>query len=187
MVDPIADVGGDVGEDGEETKDDNEDTLKTVMQSKGLAGVFDHHFVEQDASRKSATVREMEEKAKDVARAAMAALRQSVGDDQAPAEPQRFGVGGAVNTTSSSKSLLAGLRQQQAAASGTGVVVDNETKKYAKILQMLKEYVRRRRPTTDEILAHFEGTAVSKEPAVFRRLLKSVAALQNGRWVLKSS
>lgn len=183
VVDPDADIGRENEDDADERKDDNEDTLKTVMQSKGLAGVFDHHFVEQDSSRKSTTVREMEEKAKEVARAAMAALRQSVADEQAPNAPQRFGGGGGLAAaTSSSKSLLAGLRQQQAAATGTTVVVDDEAKKYAKLLAMLKEYVRRKRPSTDDILSHFEGSAVSSEPAVFRRLLKSVAVLQNGRW-----
>lgn len=42
VVDPTTDVGN--NEDGigdDDVKDDNEDTLKTVMKSKGLAGVFD--------------------------------------------------------------------------------------------------------------------------------------------------
>ena len=189
VVDPSADVGrnDDEDENEDETKDDNEDTLKSVMQSKGLAGVFDHHFVEQDASRKSTTVREMEAKAKEVARAAVAALRQSVGDEGVPNEPQRFGggAGGVANVGSSSKSLLASLRQRQAAATGTSNAVDDETKKYAKVLGTLKEFVHRRRPSTDEILSEFEGSALSSEPAIFRRLLKSVAVLQNGRWFLK--
>ena len=188
VVDPVADVGmGDGEEDSNGSTDDNEDTLKSVMRSKGLAGVFDHHFVEQDSTRKTTTVREMEAKAKEVARAALTALRQSVGEeDQANSEPQRFGVTAAVSGSSTSKSLLASLRQRQSASSGASSSVDNETKKYAKSLRTIQEFVRRRRPTTDEILAEFDGSSLSKEPAVFRRLLKSVASLQDGRWIMKS-
>lgn len=51
-------------EPAEESSQDNEEILKKVMKSKGLAGVFDHHFLEHDSSRKSATVREMEDQAK---------------------------------------------------------------------------------------------------------------------------
>eukprot|EP00977_Amphora_coffeiformis_P014673 scaffold4162_cov162-Amphora_coffeaeformis.AAC.6 len=115
VVDPSADVGND---EDDKVQDDNNETLETVMKSKGLAGVFDHHFVEHDASRKSTTVREMEAKAKEVARAAVTALRQSVGEDDVPNEPQRFGAGVGTQRGSSSQSLLASLRQQKAVAAG---------------------------------------------------------------------
>lgn len=175
---------GIVDPEDDDAKDDNGDTLKTVMQSKGLAGVFDHHFVEHDTSRKSTTVREMEAKAKEVARAAVSALRQSVADDQAN-EVQRFGAGGMVAGGASSKSLLANLRQRNSAISNEGPGQDSETQKYAKLLATLKEYVRRRRPTTDEILAEFESSVLKSDAAVFRRLLKTVAVLQSGQWRLK--
>jgi DNA excision repair protein ERCC-6 len=193
VVDPSVDLGRNEKEEEEEDfniKDDNEETLKSVMQSKGLAGVFDHNFVERDASRKTTTVREMEAKAKEVARAALAALRQSVADEQANPEPQRFGGGIplAASGGGSSVSLLASIRQNQAAASdkNENAPADDEAKKYAKMLKNLQVFVGRRRPTTDQILSEFKGSALSKEPAVFRRLLQSVATLRNGRWVLKS-
>lgn len=179
IIDPEDDVGKDV--DG---KDDNGDTLKTVMQSKGLAGVFDHHFVEHDTSRKSTTVREMEQKAKEVARAAVSALRRSVVDDQVSDVP-RFGAAGIGAGGASSMSLLANLRQRNVAISSEGTGPDAETQKYAKLLATLKEYVRRQRPTTDEILAEFESSVLKSDAAVFRRLLKTVAVLQCGHWRLK--
>lgn len=189
VVDPAADLSNNEDGRNDEANNDNEDTLKSVMKSKGLAGVFDHHFVEHDVSRKSTTVREMEAKAKEVARAAMTALRHSVADEGdttaiAVAEPQRFGASLPNAGASSSKSLLAGLKKQKAAASGSREA-DDETKKYAKLLKTLKEFVRRRRPNTDEILSEFEGSVLSEDAAIFRRLLKSVAVVQNGRWYLK--
>lgn len=186
VVDPQADLQrSEDGSDDDKVKDDNEDTLKTVMKSKGLAGIFDHHFVEQDVSRKSTTVREMEAKAKEVARAAVAALRESVADEEpVSVEPQRFGGGVVIGGSSSSKSLLAGLKKRKNAESGV-VEADEETKKYAKLLKTVKEFVRRRGPSTDEILAEFEGSILTEDVAIFRRLLKSVAVLENGRWYLK--
>lgn len=126
----------------------------------------------------------MEAKAKEVARAATVALRESVRDDEpAPAEPRRFGGGLASAGASSSMSLLEGLKRQKAAVNGNGEA-DEETKKYAKVLKTVQEFVRRRRPTTDEILTEFEGSVLSEDVAIFRRLLKSVAVLQNGKWHL---
>jgi len=182
VVDPSADVGQD---EDDKIQDDNNETLETVMKSKGLAGIFDHHFVEQDASRKSTTVREMEAKAKEVARAAVAALRQSVGEDDTPDESRRFGAGMVAHGGSSSQSLLASLRRQKAVATGSATTVDDETRKHAQLLKKIKEYVRRKGPSTDEILSEFKESVATSDVAIFRRLLKSVATLQNGRWFVK--
>lgn len=48
----------------ERPEENNEDTLKDVMKSKGLAGVFDHGFVEGSTNMKSQSAQEMEEQAK---------------------------------------------------------------------------------------------------------------------------
>lgn len=187
VVDPSADVGRDDGDDDERVQDDNNETLESVMKSKGLAGIFDHHFVEHDSSRKSTTVREMEVKAKEVARQAAAALRQSVGEDDVPDEPPRFGGGvGSSQGGTSSKSLLASLRQQKAVAAGATTPVGDDIQNHAQLLKKIKHYVSRKGPSTDEILAEFQESVAASDVAIFRRLLKSVAVLQNGRWLPKS-
>ena len=58
MIDPYDDVGGEEPDGGNQY---NQDTLEVVLGSKGLAGVFDHDFVEKPNSGKNQSVREMEE------------------------------------------------------------------------------------------------------------------------------
>jgi hypothetical protein len=79
VVDVVADLSNE--------KDDNEATLKDIITSKGLAGIFDHHSVEPDHKRKSTTVREMEVQAKRVAKEAVQALQQSVQGKDDPFAP----------------------------------------------------------------------------------------------------
>jgi len=72
------------GKDGfvstSDVSQDDGETLKSVLRSKGLAGVFDHHFVDPSASggKKSTSVRFMEEEAKRIAKEAAKALEASV-------------------------------------------------------------------------------------------------------------
>jgi len=70
----------DVNEPLATSTEDDGDTLKKVMQSNGLAGVFDHKFVEQDQSNKSSSILQMENHAKRIAREAAAALKESVAE-----------------------------------------------------------------------------------------------------------
>lgn len=152
---------------GEPSKDDDE-TLKNVMTSKGLAGVFDHHFVENDTSRKSTTVREMEEQAKQVARDAVGALRESVTSND-PFCPTWTGSSDTVQgrfaggNNSGSSSLLGNLRQRHSKVESNGAIGglagDEETNKYAQLLSQIKEYVRSRSPSTDELLKKFDSLA----------------------------
>lgn len=183
-----------------EASKDDEETLKNVMKSKGLAGIFDHGFVEQESLRKSITQREMEDQAKEVARKAVTALRQSV-HDRNRFEPtwtgsevaeSRFGAskapvirGGGASSAGSS-GLLASLRQRQAAveSGGLNAPLDEESQKYAQLLIQIQDFVQRRRPTTDELLQQFEETH-NFDLTVFRQLLKSVAIVEQGTWRLK--
>ncbi|CAB9511762.1 CHD3-type chromatin-remodeling factor [Seminavis robusta] len=136
-------------EDSTTTKGGDNETLKNVLKSKGLAGVFDHNFVDASSSngKKSASVREMEEEAKRIAAEAAAALQSSVNDEEDPFTPtwtggseSRFGGGsggpekkrasasfGAAETagvrgasSKSSGSLLASLRQRNEAVQSGG-------------------------------------------------------------------
>jgi DNA excision repair protein ERCC-6 len=186
---------------------DNDATLKSVMKSKGLAGVFDHNFVEQDTSRKSVSALEMEEKAKAVAREAVKMLRQSVAsrtddDSFTPTPTGRFGSGSLSNasnvacgggvrhasTTSGSGGLLASLKQRDVAVKTGGKSTSTTSKeqaaRYTKLLSRIENYVKRHQPTTDHLLKEFESIP-DDEGAIFRRLLKSVASVKNGRWHLK--
>jgi DNA excision repair protein ERCC-6 len=197
----------------EGSSDDNETTLRKVMQSKGLAGIFDHHSVEPDPLRKSTTVKEMEVQARQVAREAANALRQSTAnrDPFAPTwtgsdetNPSRFGpssrgVAGLKRSSSlvassrstsamSSNCLLASLRQRTAEVEcgGTSGPPSDQTLNYAKLLSHVEEFVRNNAPTTDDILKEFESVPDS-EMAIFRRLLKSIATVDAGRWYLRQS
>lgn len=193
-----------IEETGEDASADNEATLRSIMKSKGLAGIFDHNFIEQDPSRKSVTTREMEEQAKIVAREAAKALRMSTAN-QHQFEPTwtgpqqietRFsssrscsigaiGSGSHASISESSGSLLASLRLRNTAAksNGTDAPVTDEVKQYAKILGRIKEFIRRHQPTTDALLKEFSDVPTS-DVAIFRRLLKSVAAVERGKWRL---
>jgi len=201
----VVDAGTDLSEEND--NDDNTETLKKVMKSQGLAGIFDHHSVEFEHKRKSTTVREMEEHAKRVAKEAVEALKKSVstndrftptwtGSDDT--KPSRFGpstsggagstvgagFGGGLSVASgpiSSTSLLASIRAKAATAESGGKCEPD--KQYAKLLVRVQEYVRQYRPTTEELLSEF-GDIPDAEVAVFRGLLKSVARINDGRWQL---
>jgi len=189
VVDPDEEI-------AEETSKDNEATLRKVMRSKGLAGVFDHGHVEHDPTRKTATIREMEDQAKRVAREAVSALRRSV-TSQHPFEPESrfgssvghpigaFGRGRSLASGTGSSGLLGAIRQRNDAveSNGSNAPPSDEAKQYAKLLARIEDYVRRRQPTTDELLKEFDAIPNS-DVAVFRRLLKSVASLEHGRWHL---
>jgi DNA excision repair protein ERCC-6 len=180
---------------------DDEETLRKVMKSKGLAGIFDHSYVEQEPMRKSTTQREMEEQAREAARRAVAVLQQSVATDPAAtAQESRFGPSrGSISLSrsagaaavSSSLGLLASLRQRQSAVESSGLKAplqqsaDDETSDHARLLLQIQEFVGRRRPSTDEVLERFEDTP-GFDLTTFRELLKSVARVENGRWKLLS-
>ena len=183
-VDPDGDVGG-AGDD-QNVNDDGE-TMRSVLQSKGLAGVFDHDAVESNTSSvaKKASVREMEEKAQSIAREALKNLTQSVAPDHDAFNPEsRFG-----GVTAQSNNLLSTIAQRNneiknAASSTSTANKTGDTKKYTELLKELRSFVRLNIPTTDEILEEFSSQVSQFDAAVFRRLLKSVATLNNGRWRL---
>jgi len=191
-----------VGDDSGENKD-NQETLKSVLKSKGLAGVFDHHYLEEDPSRKSTTVREMEDRAKRIARKAAKALKESVEDTSrfdptwtgsSNTLPARFGNESKFPHTAerlpgetashSSSSILAGLRKQAndiKNAAKDEATISEDMGQYTVLLRQMKQFVSERSPSTDDILKKFESTK-DCDVAILRRLLKSVARIENGRW-----
>ncbi|KAL9180108.1 hypothetical protein ACHAXT_008078 [Thalassiosira profunda] len=188
---------------------DNNDTLETVMKSKGLCGVFDHDFVENATAKKSTVEQEMEENAKKVARNARKTLKES-SENQNKFEPtwtgsdetKQFGGGGAGsngatsggNQMASSKSLLANLqnkRMQIASSANAPAETENDAdaKKHSALLARIRKYIQRtaakgNNPTTRDILNQFNDVP-DGDAAVFRSLLKSVATVKNGKWVLQ--
>ena len=170
-----------------ENQQEQETNLRDVMRSKGLAAIFDHNVVENSSSGKAPSA-EMEHEAKRVAREAAKALRESVSSNghQGLGEAQRFGVPGGPlsqgsNVPGSSQGLLASLRQRTATVRASDKPVENRND-YTQLLLRIKEYVRKRRPSTDDILKAFSDIS-SNDIAIFRQLLKSVAKLENGRWM----
>ena len=179
---------------------DNEVALKKLMKSRGLAGVFDHHSLEPDHKRKSITIREMEEKAKRVAKEAARALQNSVleHDPFTPTwtgsnetKPTMFGGSSSTTESFSSSNLLASIRQRNVdielgggSTNNGSRTMDPAIQKYAKLLQSLKDYVKRHGPSTEDILKEFENVVPDSDVAIFRRLLKSIATMQKGRWYL---
>mmetsp|Transcript_4359 Transcript_4359/g.10213 ORF Transcript_4359/g.10213 Transcript_4359/m.10213 type:complete len:1276 (+) Transcript_4359:56-3883(+) len=193
----------------EDPNDDGE-TLRTVLKSKGLAGVFDHGMIENNKSSKKTSVREMEVKAKRIAKEAAAALETSMSGTRAftptwtgseETQGGRFGSGaaspfpvarspsagaGVVASTakSSSGNLLASIRNRNTMLKSSGEQTENSTKQYTDLLKRIRDFVKHQIPTTDEILDHFESVP-NYDAAIFRRLLKSIATFRNGRWRLK--
>ena len=68
-------------------EDGDKETLETVIKSRGLAGIFDHSYVDTSDSTKSDSVREMEEIAKRVAQQAARAIKVSSRDSRGRFEP----------------------------------------------------------------------------------------------------
>jgi len=205
----------DVDQDEETNEKEEGTTMQSILRSKGLAGVFDHDVVESNRPSQSLSVREMEENARKVATAAVRALKDSVaGHDRftptwtgtETSQGGRFGEnrsGGTVSVSGKaspgigwstsnatpfvSSSLLASIRERNegvANEAGDGFL-KSSTKENTALLERIRTFVRRREPTTDEILREFSSVK-SYDAAIFRRLLKSVAAINDGgRWHLK--
>lgn len=190
-------------ENNDEEQPSNNNTLEVVMKSKGLCGVFDHDFVENASSKKKSMSQiEMEDDAKKTALKAMASLQESsrnldrftptwTGSDETR-QPPSAAVGASTKMASSS-ALLANLQQKrmQIASSGQRETneSDAESKKYSELLLRLRNYLRRRAsngggPTTRELLKEFKDVPDS-DAAVFRKMLKSIAVIKNGQWILQ--
>jgi DNA excision repair protein ERCC-6 len=194
-----------VGADDEERgPNDNEATLKKVLKSNGLAGIFDHHTVEASAIGKSASTQEMEEQAKRIAREAAKALQNSIpkdqpvnvptwtGSDVTQPKPSRFGSSRAINafertTNVSSTNLLSSIRKRNDSIQADGEeALDGASKQqYVQLMRRIRQFVRERKPTTDEILDEFKDVSAAADVAVFRQLLKTVATVNHGRWETK--
>ncbi|OEU20833.1 SNF2_N-domain-containing protein [Fragilariopsis cylindrus CCMP1102] len=158
---------------------DNGETMQSVLKSRGLAGIFDHDVVEGNWKSKRASVREMEAKAKKLSREALQNLRQSV----APVNDlgSRFGSSGA-----RSNSILSSIAERNTEILNAGTLSSaDEIKQNTQLLKDLRNFVKTRVPTTNELLDTFSSHVTSSDAAVFRRLLKSIATLKNGSWILK--
>ena len=181
---------------------DNNNTLKAVMNSKGICGIFDHDFVESSSTQKKAqSVVEMEENARKMAMKAALALQAS-SQNQQSFKPTWTGSDETrpiervdQQLMSSSSSLLANLqnRRLQIASIGQSVsqgTQDAETEKFSGLLLRMKNYIRRTTasngngPTTRDLLAEFNDIPNS-DAAVFRSLLRSIAEIKGGMWFLK--
>lgn len=202
-------------DDDEQPK--NKDTLEVVMKSKGLCGVFDHDFVENTSAKKPMSAIEMEEDAKKIALKAAASLQESsrnldrfmptwTGSDETKqpirktaentfGNPTAAAAVGAATKMSSSSALLANLQQKRMQIASSSQAdkseTDAESKKYSQLLLRLRNYLRRKAangggPTTRELLKEFKDVPDS-DAAVFRKMLKSIAVMKNGQWILQKS
>jgi hypothetical protein len=59
--------------------------------------------------------------------------------------------------------------------------------KYAHLMGRLKQFVLLRRPDTEQLLNEFGESVADTDIAIFRRMLQSVATLNNGRWYLSEN
>lgn len=189
-------------ENREDQPCDNNNTLEVVMKSKGICGIFDHDFVEPSSiSKKPPSVVEMEENARKIAMKAAIALQTS-SQNQTSFEPTWTGSDetrplerGDNRMMSSSSSLIANLqnRRLQIASNSKSAPQEPshnaETEKYSGLLLRMKNYIRRTTntngngPSTRELLAEFKDVPNS-DAAVFRSMLRSIAEIKNGKWVL---
>ena len=187
-----------IHDDKESQPCDNNSTLKVVIKSKGICGVFDHDFVEEpSAGKKPLSVIEIEDNARKLAMKAVLALKAS-SQNQKCFEPTWTGSEETrpyervdKQPMSSSTSLIANLqnRRVQIASNGQsgleGPVQDAETAKYSGLLLRMKNYIRRTMagPTTRDLLAEFKDVP-NCDAAVFRSLLRSIATIKDGKWIL---
>ena len=138
-------------------EEDDGETMRTVLKSQGLAGIFDHDVVEGKKSKK-ASVREMESRAKTIAREALQNLRQSVNREPSEADQgSRFG-----GRTAQSNNLLSSIAQRNSEIMNAGSLFSpDETKQHTKLLKDLHDFVRYHFPTTNEILVCLFETQIS--------------------------
>lgn len=130
--------------------EDDGETMRTVLQSQGLAGIFDHDVVEGKSKDRKTSVREMEARAKQIARDALKNLRQSVKeeDQNSFGGGSRFGGSGA-----QSNSLLSSIADRNTEISNaTSMNSSEDMKQHTQLLKSLYRFVRSRSPTTDQIL-----------------------------------
>jgi hypothetical protein len=85
--------------------------------------------------------------------------------------------------TLSSRELLCSIKQQNKTSTDVSSNSTETTQQHADLLLRLKKFLHQPQ-STDNILREF-SIIPSNDVAVFRRLLKSVATLQGGQWVLK--
>lgn len=135
-------------------QEDDGETMRTVLKSQGLAGIFDHDVVEGKTKDKRASVREMEARAKQIARDALKNLQQSVKQEQQDDFGGRTSRFGGMATQSSS--LLSSIADRNAEISNaTSMSTSEETKHHTQLLKNLHRFVRSKTPTTDQILVRF--------------------------------
>ena len=120
----------------DKNKKDDQATLEEVMKSKGLAGVFDHDFVDKQSARRNRSVaaRQMEEQATSAANSAARTLHESTAGAQqgfeptwtgaSGAQPRRFGGGRGGTAGSGSSSVLGGPSRETSfgGAASAGIV-----------------------------------------------------------------
>lgn len=132
---------------------DEGETMRTVMKSKGLAGIFDHDIVEGGGNTKDKkiSVREMEARAKQLAREALQNLRKSVEQDQKSLSKNRGSRFG--GTSAQSNSLLVSIENRNAEiTNATSMTTPDETKQNLQLLKDLHDFLKNKNPTTGEIL-----------------------------------
>lgn len=174
-------------------ENENGDTLEVVMKSKGLCGVFDQDFVENtSSSKKKPSVVEMEETAKKVALKAALTLKSSTGntDRFTPTWTGSQEMSSARQNSSgkmaSSSLMLAQLKNKRKEIS-TSANVDSlspQEEKCSDLLRRLTRYIKRKSPKTKDLLNEFKDVPDS-DAAMFRGLLKSIAVVKNGHWIIK--
>lgn len=175
-----------------DSKDSNE-TLKQVMRSRGLAGIFDHDVLEEDSSQKNQIEKEREEHAREYVKNAVKSLRQSVESlnpfeptytgGEATFEPKRFGSTG-YGKASSSTALLSSLRNQQHQAKTAARIPPGlaTNASHIQLVEDIKRMLRNRSLTTDEIMNKFSD----EDPQTFGNILRSIASMsRDGYWRLK--
>jgi len=137
---------GYVDPDNETTAKDDGETMRSVLKSRGLAGIFDHDVVEGNSKCKKVSVREMEAKARRLSKEALQNLQMSV----APVNDVRSRFGGGPAQRNSLLSSIA-KRNTEIMNAGTLSSVD-EIKQNTQLLCDLRNFVRTHLPTTNEIL-----------------------------------
>ena len=196
----VVDVSIPDSDDASENNDEQQqksNTLEVVMKSKGLCGVFDHDFVENSSKKKkSISEKEMEDDAKKTALKKMTSLQASTknhdkftptwtGSNETK-QPSVAASSGAAAKMASSSALIANLQQKRmqiATSVQSNTSESTDSKKQSELLRRLRVYLRRS-PTTRELLKEFNDVPDS-DAAVFRKMLKSLAAVKNGQWILK--
>jgi len=182
------------------SEEENNANLSLLMAS-GISGVIDHDFTDS-SSLKLTRVKEMEDRAKELARKAVANLRRDDGSNRNDHDGMAGG-----NNGGSGSSLLAAIQNRSQNVqtnsytnhnAATTSARNTNTKKYQIVVKKLRDFIVRHGgasssfggggPSTGQILKAFGSLYSDQDAVIFKNMLNLIAKQNvDKKWCLRDA